>query len=99
MGRAKGSTNATHSEQPRRGKVVHAVPPTEESRQLWRTIGEISGEFGNDWTLVGGLMVQLHAFEHGTDVPRPTMDIDILADARRVPSATERAIPRSCGCV
>ena len=34
-------------------------------------------------------MVQLHAFEQGVDVPRATTDIDILADARRTPSATE----------
>ena len=35
------------------------------------------------WTLVGGLMVQLHAYEAGDAGIRTTTDIDILADARR----------------
>ncbi len=56
---------------------------------MWATIADISAKLGSDWTLVGGLMVQLHAFEYGGDNHRPTRDIDILADARRVPSATE----------
>jgi hypothetical protein len=91
MGRARGSanTNAAGSAQ-QRGRVVQASPPTEESRRLWKTIGDIAGKLGSDWTLVGGLMVQLHAFEYGADAPRPTQDIDILADARQVPSGTEQ---------
>ncbi len=34
-------------------------------------------------------MVQLHAFEHEAN-PRPTRDIDLLADARQRPSVTRR---------
>jgi hypothetical protein len=41
------------------------------------------------WSLIGGLMVQLHGFEHGSRV-RPTADIDLLADARRRPEMTAR---------
>lgn len=40
------------------------------------------------WSLIGGLMVQLHGFEHGV-VARPTMDIDLLGDSRRTPQMTE----------
>ena len=35
-----------------------------------------------DWTLVGGLMVQLHALEHDMDDVRVTVDIDVLGEAR-----------------
>lgn len=44
---------------------------------------------GKDWSLVGGLMVQLHGLQHDDD-PRPTVDIDVLGDARRRPAMTER---------
>jgi hypothetical protein len=42
-----------------------------------------------DWSLIGGLMVQLHGLQHDDD-PRPTVDIDVLGDARRRPVMTER---------
>lgn len=67
------------------------MPPTNEAKRLWRTLGELAAKFGadQDWCLIGGLMVQLHAYEHGSD-SRPTSDIDVLGDARRRPSMTER---------
>jgi len=70
---------------------VAVDPPTEEARRLWQKLGELAVEFGaeHDWCLVGGLMVQLHAYEHGAQ-SRPTTDIDILGDARQRPSMTER---------
>lgn len=54
-------------------------PPTAGGRKIWRRVLSLADELGPDreWTLVGGLMVQLHAFEHG-DEPRPTADIDLL---------------------
>jgi hypothetical protein len=66
-------------------------PPTDEARRLWRTVGELAGIFGAEegWCLIGGLMVQLHAYEHGSE-SRPTSDIDVLGDARQRPSMTER---------
>ncbi|MGA9634491.1 MAG: hypothetical protein WBQ41_04535 [Solirubrobacterales bacterium] len=39
--------------------------------------------------MIGGLMVQLHAIEHG-ETQRPTEDIDVLADARGRKSMTQR---------
>jgi hypothetical protein len=41
------------------------------------------------WSLIGGLMVQLHAFERGGG-SRPTADIDVLGDSRRRPPVTAR---------
>jgi hypothetical protein len=70
--------------------VLRIDPPTEEARRLWRKVAELARAFGEDrsWCLVGGLMVQLHAYEHAA-TPRPTEDIDVLGDARRRPRATE----------
>jgi hypothetical protein len=42
-----------------------------------------------EWSLIGGLMVQLHGHEHGDDL-RPTVDIDLLGAARKPPAVTEQ---------
>jgi hypothetical protein len=51
---------------------------------LARELGE-----GSSWVVVGGLMVQLHAFEHQSD-SRLTDDIDVLGDSRQRPSMTRK---------
>jgi hypothetical protein len=61
-----------------------------QSRALWHNALSLMSELDGDWTLVGGLMVQLHAVRYGVPSGRLTVDIDILADSRRRPSATER---------
>lgn len=43
-----------------------------------------------EWTLIGGLMVQLLAERYGQRGLRPTDDVDFLASSRTRPSATER---------
>lgn len=52
---------------------------------------DLAGAFGaeEDWSLIGGLMVQLHGLQHDDD-PRPTVDIDVLGNSRRRPVMTER---------
>jgi nucleotidyltransferase AbiEii toxin of type IV toxin-antitoxin system len=65
-------------------------PADEQSRSLWHNALSLMGEFDGDWTLVGGLMVQLLAVRYGVPSSRLTIDIDILADSRRRPSSTER---------
>lgn len=71
--------------------VVNIAAPTPEAKRLWAKALELAGAFGPDqrWALIGGLMVQLHAFEHGS-VPRPTADIDVLGDSRTRPPGTEQ---------
>ncbi len=71
--------------------IVEISPPTEDSKRLWEQLISLAKELGEDrrWALVGGLMVQLHAFEHASDT-RLTRDIDVLGDARRRPSMTQR---------
>jgi hypothetical protein len=61
-------------------------------RALWTALADLANrelEGRTDWCLVGGLMVQLFAFEHDA-VVRPTADIDLLGDARARPSGTEQ---------
>lgn len=71
--------------------VIDIDPPTEESRRLWAKALELAQAFGahERWTLVGGLMVQLHAFERRSG-SRLTSDIDFLGDSRERPPMTER---------
>lgn len=70
--------------------VVIVRSPDDSTRRLWRLILLLAEKFGaeREWTLVGGLMVQLHGFERDDD-PRPTADIDVLGAARRPPKMTE----------
>ena len=77
------------------GRIIAIRPNDDAARRLWEKIAELAQEFGIDqhWCLVGGLMVQLHAYEHAAS-PRPTSDIDILADARGRPSMTRRLAER-----
>lgn len=45
----------------------------------WPSVAEVASALSSEhWTLVGGLMVQMHALRHGVDAVRPTNDIDIL---------------------
>lgn len=66
-------------------------PLTEDARRLWGLVLSLAAELGpeRDWSVIGGLMVQLHGFEHDDD-PRPTADIDLLGGARRSPRMTEQ---------
>lgn len=53
-----------------------------QALELWAALGELAERLPGEWTLIGGLMVQLHAIEHGITDVRPTIDIDILGQAR-----------------
>lgn len=66
-----------------------------DAMELWRTVVKVATALGEDrrWCLVGGLMVALFAIE-AQQPQRATTDIDVLADARSRPSATEWASRR-----
>jgi len=70
--------------------VVRIEPVTPEASRLWSLALDLAAAFGVDreWSLIGGLMVQLHGFEREDDL-RPTTDIDILGAARKPPAMTE----------
>lgn len=62
----------------------------------WPNVAEIEAVLPHEkWTLVGGLMVQLHAIHHGVDAIRPTNDVDIVLHVettRGVASEAARAL-------
>jgi predicted nucleotidyltransferase len=57
----------------------------------WPNVAELSDHLPTErWTLVGGLMVQLHAVHHRVGAIRPTNDVDIVLHvetSRGVPAA------------
>jgi len=69
---------------------IEIYPGDESARKLWEAVAKLANHLEPQpgWCLVGGLMVQLHAYEHAAS-PRPTSDIDLLGDARARPSVTE----------
>jgi hypothetical protein len=49
---------------------------------LWAKLADLVDRLPGEWVLIGGLMVQLHAVEHGVTDVRATTDIDVLGQAR-----------------
>lgn len=69
---------------------IEIHPEDGSARKLWEAVAKLAHHLGpRGWCLVGGLMVQMHAYEHAAS-PRPTSDIDLLGDARAKPSVTEQ---------
>ena len=62
----------------------------------WPNVAELARVLPTDrWTLIGGLMTQLHAIHHGINAVRPTNDVDIalhIETARGTPNATADAL-------
>lgn len=62
----------------------------------WPNVAELCSVLPSEkWTLVGGLMVQLHTVHHGLGVVRPTNDVDIVLHVERgrgVPAQTANAL-------
>lgn len=56
--------------------------PDAGTMRLWRAVADLVDRLPHDWVLIGGLMVQLHALEHGATDVRLTGDIDVLGQAR-----------------
>jgi hypothetical protein len=48
----------------------------------WEAVAELVDLLPADWVLIGGLMVQLHAWERGMEDVRATVDVDVLGQAR-----------------
>ena len=64
----------------------------------WPNVGELATVLPPEsWTLVGGLMTQLHSVHRGLGIVRPTNDVDIvlhIETSRGVPSATATALEK-----
>lgn len=69
---------------------VSIAPDDPGTASLWGDLSQLAAQvLPAGWTLVGGLMVQLLAYEAGETDVRTTTDIDILGDARQ-PAAIEK---------
>jgi hypothetical protein len=72
---------------------VHIAEDDAATVELWQALADLVETLPPDWVLIGGLMVQLHAFEHGVVQVRVTGDIDVLGEAR--PQRTLRLIDQA----
>ncbi|MFI6365985.1 hypothetical protein ACIBG0_24880 [Nocardia sp. NPDC050630] len=83
------------SEQPRRPTIDIASLPGGWP-QPWPNVAELADTLPRDnWTLVGGLMTQLHTIRHGIGIVRPTNDVDIvlhIETQRGIPAASATAL-------
>ena len=58
----------------------------------WPNVAEIEAVLPHDnWTLVGGLMAQLHGIHRGIDTVRPTNDVDIVLHVETTRGVANRA--------
>lgn len=55
-------------------------------KETWEVIGEIHRKLPADWTVVGGQMVQFHAWRTRTPPTRATTDLDIGLAVRQNPN-------------
>lgn len=60
--------------------------------RLWTAVLDVADAQPNGWTLIGALMVMLHAHDHGLDARRTTRDADALVDVRGLAQATRRLV-------
>jgi hypothetical protein len=78
--------------------VIDVETPVGGWAYPWPNVAEIEAELPHThWTLIGGLMVQLHAVNHGLEVVRPTNDVDIMVHVetgRGRPGATAHVLTR-----
>ena len=51
---------------------------------LWETLFELADLRPQEWTLIGGQMVFVHAIEHDVEPVRLSSDLDVLVNARVV---------------
>ncbi|HWC23866.1 MAG TPA: hypothetical protein VG502_16340 [Flexivirga sp.] len=66
--------------------VIEVPTPAGGWHAPWPNVAEIEAAFPHQkWTLVGGLMSQLHAIRHGLDAVRPTSDVDIALHIETTP--------------
>lgn len=60
--------------------------------RLWAALLDVADAQPDGWSLIGALMVMLHAHDAGIDARRTTGDADALADVRGVAQATRRLV-------
>jgi hypothetical protein len=68
------------------------LPDQGTEGRLWNALLDVADAQPQGWTLIGALMVMLHAHTAGIDARRTTRDADALADTRGVAQATRRLV-------
>ncbi len=61
---------------------------------LWGTLLELANAQLQEWTLIGGQMVLLHALENGAEPTRFSQDIDVVVNARVVSGGIRSFVTR-----
>ena len=65
-------------------RTIDVAPPAGGWQRPWPAVAELAEVLRPDrWTLVGGLMTQLHTINKGFGVVRPTNDVDIVLHIER----------------
>ena len=73
--------------------VVQVDAADRDALAMWNGTLDLADELPDDgWALVGGLMVQLHAYRYGQAGVRATIDIDVLANSRQQPRSRTETI-------
>ena len=74
------------SDRPKLDRPTLALPSIPGYNEaLWETLLQLAGtEPQQEWTLIGGQMVLLHALEHDVEPTRLSTDIDVVVNARVV---------------
>lgn len=60
------------------------LPDHSTEGRLWAAVLDVADAHPTGWTLIGALMVMLHAHDHGLDARRTTRDADALVDVRGI---------------
>lgn len=82
--------------EPEARRIVDISPTVGGWQDPWPNVAELASVLPTEnWTLIGGLMTQLHTIHYGLGVVRPTNDVDIalhIETKRGVPFATANAL-------
>ena len=60
--------------------------------RLWHSLLDVTEHMADDWTLIGGQMVLLHALGAGRVAPRVSEDLDLVVNARTHPPALPKMV-------
>jgi hypothetical protein len=68
--------------------MIELVDLLPAAQQGWEVLLELAEDNDTDWLLIGGQMMYLLAIEHGTQLPRPTADMDVVVNVGARPGGT-----------
>ena len=72
--------------------MIELPPFAGGADRLWRSLLDVTERMADDWTLIGGHMVLLHALRAGRVAPRVSEDLDLVVNARARPPALPKMV-------